>query len=77
MFEYSICNQYDKAIFKKQCQALEAYIDSLIRDELTVDVDGSQMQEYQYKGNLIKVINSYQENEVFVQSEIELEQFFY
>lgn len=76
MYEYSICNVFDEEIFIRQCRALEKAIDPLIKEELLVDVDGSQIQRYRYQEKSIIVYNSTIENEVYVKSEIELESFF-
>ena len=46
------------------------------KKDLLEDVDGSKIQVYYYNNKNIKVINSYYENELFVESEIELEKFF-
>ena len=76
MFEYSICNMADDNIFKKQCAALEKAIHPLEKEKLLTDVDGSNIQRYSYNDKKIVVYNSYVENEVFIKSDIQLEQFF-
>ena len=73
---YAICNQADKAIFEKQCVALEKNIPDLVKGECLEDVDGSETQLYRYKDKEISVHNSYYTDEVYINSEIELEQFF-
>lgn len=76
MFEYSICNQADEEIFIKQCNALEKNITGIIKKDLLTDVDESKIQKYLLNDKEIVVCNSYYTNEVYVKSEIELEQYF-
>ena len=59
MFEYKICNVYDKNIFSKQCTAIKQHIPNIAKDEILSDVDGSQLQIYTLtSGEKIKVRNS-------------------
>ncbi|RDY22874.1 hypothetical protein CHF27_011180 [Romboutsia maritimum] len=76
MYEYSICNQADEEIFKKQCKALEDKIPNLEKCNLLTDVDESKLQKYILNGNEINVYNSYYINEVYIKSQIELTQYF-
>ena len=76
MRTYEICNQADKTIFVKQCVALEKNIPDLVKGERLEDVDGSETQLYRYGNKEISVHNSYYTNEVYINSEVELEQFF-
>lgn len=73
---YEICNQADKDIFEKQCVALEKNIPDLVKGERLEDVDDSETQLYRYRDKEISVHNSYYMNEVYINSEVELEQFF-
>lgn len=77
MFEYWICDQADEVIFQKQCEAIEKNIVPLQKKKMIVDVDNSKIQTYVFKGKEIKVHNDYFMNEVYVKSEIELQQFFH
>lgn len=77
MFEYWICNQADEEIFQKQCEAIERNIVPLEKREMLKDVDDSKIQTYNFQGKDIKVYNDYSMNEVYVKSEIELQQFFH
>ncbi len=76
MYRYMICDTPNEEIFYKQCDALEKNIKEIDKKDLLEDVDGSKIQVYYYNNKNIKVINSYYENELFVESEIELEKFF-
>ncbi|CAI3668985.1 conserved hypothetical protein [Clostridium neonatale] len=76
LYEYNICNQADEEIFLKQCNALENKIPNIKKDKLLIDVDESKIQKYLLDGKEIKVYNSNYINEVFIRSEVELEQYF-
>lgn len=76
LYEYNICNQADEEIFLKQCNALENKIPNVKKDKLLIDVDESKIQKYLLDGKEIKVYNSNYINEVFIKSEVELEQYF-
>ena len=76
MFEYSICNFPDVEIFKKQCAALEKKVPGITKTYVLEDIDGSTSAFYRKDGKKIAVRNSYYIGAVFVESEIELKQFF-
>lgn len=76
MFDYTICNQPDLDIFKRQCQALEKHISGLNKGKLLTDVDGSQIQFYSLDEKSITVHNSYYIGAVYISSEIDLTKFF-
>lgn len=76
MFDYTICNQPDVDIFKRQCQALEKHIPDIKKGRLLTDVDGSQTQLYLLDDTSITVHNSYYIGAVYIESEIDLAQFF-
>lgn len=76
MYNYTICNVFDKDIFERQCNALEKNIPELKKVSLTEDVDGSQMQQYEFQnGKQIKVENNALFG-VLIDSEIPLEKYF-
>ena len=76
MFHYSICNIADESVFQKQCKALEKFVPQIRKEELLHDVDGSLTQLYSADGKLISVHNSKYIESVYVDSEIELNQYF-
>ena len=76
MFEYNICTKANEDIFKKQCRALEKNIPNLKKDVLLVDVDNSKTVIYLLNDKKITIHNSYYIGAVFIESEIDLEQFF-
>ena len=76
MFHYTICTLPDEEIFKKQCYAFEKHIPDIVKEQLLEDVDCSLTQIYILNRKRITVHNSYYIGCVYVDSEIELEQFF-
>ena len=76
MYNYEICNVYDKEIFTKQCGALEKHIPQLKKDNLIEDVDGSQCQIYTFpNGKSLKITNDILFG-IEIDSEIAIEQYF-
>ncbi len=76
MREYMICNQPDDEIFERQCAALLKHIPGLTEEAMLQDVDGSVIKRFNLSGKPIIVKNDYYIGGVFIQSEINLEQFF-
>lgn len=75
-YEYNICTAADKEIFDKQCAALEKHIPGIERFDMLTDVDGSQTQIYELNGKKIIVHNSYYIDAVYIDSEVELTEYF-
>lgn len=76
MYHYTICNIPDEKLFYKQCAALEKNIPCLERGLLLKDVDGSLTQLYKKEGKEISVHNSEYIGALYIDSEVELTQFF-
>ncbi len=76
MFEYNICTNPNEDIYKKQCKALEKNIPNIKKIRELHDVDDTKIMIYEKDGKEIIVKNSYYVGAVFIESEIELEQFF-
>lgn len=75
-YEYNICTAADKEIFDKQYAALEKHIPGIERSDMLTDVDGSQTQIYELNGKKIIVHNSYYIDAVYIDSEVELTEYF-
>lgn len=76
VFEYKICNVYDKNIFSKQCTAIKQHIPNIAKDEILSDVDGSQLQIYTLtSGEKIKARNSIDFG-ISIESDIDIEKYF-
>lgn len=76
MFNYCICNQADEQIFSKQCTALENNIPLIEKLDMLEDVDGSKRQKYRIGDNIVTVFNSVYLDEVYVESDVDLLQYF-
>lgn len=76
MFDYTICPWADRALFKKQCKAIENNIPDLQAEELLEDVDGSLIQTYRHKRGEITVRNSETIGALYVESEFDLLPYF-
>ena len=76
MNRYSICSVCDEEIFEKQCSALEKHIPDLKEVQTHTDVDGSKIKEYILNNKKISVHNSVYLNEVYIQSEVDLDEIF-
>lgn len=76
MFNYTICNEPDAVLFGRQCKALENNISEIVKRDLLHDVDDSLTQIYEKDGARIVVHNSQYIGALFIESEIELTQFF-
>lgn len=76
MFRYAVCNQSDEVIFEKQCKALEKAVPGLVKKRILHDVDDSKTQIYMLDQNRICVHNSTYLDEVYVESDVDLLQFF-
>ena len=75
-YEYNICTVADEEISEKQCVTLEKHIPGIEKSDLLIDVDGSKTQIYTLHNKKITVHNSYYIGAVYVNSEIELTQYF-
>lgn len=76
IFEYTICTNDNVDIFRKQCAALERYIDGLEWERNLTDVDGSQIQTYLRAGCRLSVINDMTLHMVLIRSEFDIDPFF-
>lgn len=75
-YRYGICSVADKEIYKKQCLALEKNIVGLVKQEELIDVDSSKISKYIYNEDTIYVVMDNTCDDVHINSDIELEQFF-
>lgn len=75
-YSYTICTAANKEIFYKQCKALEKNISGIKKDELLQDVDDTLIQKYFLNGKEIVVYNDIDADAVYVESDVELTQYF-
>lgn len=73
MYSYNIAKNADKKAFKNVCNLIETNHKGIEKEQLLVDVDGSQIQIYNSPGGKIKVYNDYEVDAVYVDSEISLD----
>ena len=76
MYSYTICDQYDRDIFKRQCKALERHIPNLKKTTDLEDVDGSQICIYEVNGKKIRIDNDFMVGAVYIDSEVDLLTYF-
>lgn len=78
MKEIRIANYADKAIFERQCLALEKNIPGIRKTNHLTDVDGSEIVSYNLGGKELKVLNSYYLEEVLIRHDdsIDLKSYF-
>ena len=74
MIEYDVYPWYSVEHYKKACKFIEdLFEDDLVKKELLIDVDGSQIQVYNTSKGEIIVINAFDYDWVIVRSEFEIE----
>jgi hypothetical protein len=76
MFDYTICNQTDETLFKKQCTALEKNIPGLVADKLLESPDGTLIQQYKHKKGFVAVKNDTQVDALYIISDFDLLPYF-
>ena len=76
MYQYTICNQPDESLYRRQCKAIEEKVPGIVEAKELANIDGGAVMIYKKDGATIKVKNDVYVGGVFVDSEIELTQFF-
>lgn len=72
MFNYTVAKEADNTAFLSVCEKIEKEIKPLKKEKLLVDVDGSLIQIYYTENKKIKVLNDYEVDAVYVESEADL-----
>lgn len=75
MFSYNIYTQASEKEFNEACKLIEVVMPGIKKNELLEDVDGTQIQIYYYNNKKIKVMNDYEVDAVYIDSEIPLDMF--
>ena len=70
MYSYTISKEADEKQFERACGLVESQIQESTKEELLEDVDGTQIQIYKTNGGKIKVVNDYDVDAVYIDSEI-------
>ena len=77
IYFYTLSN-YDEDFFLKQCERFKNHpiLKGMTMDRhgIVTDVDGSQIAVFYYKGQKIKLINDFEENECVVETPYNLEE---
>lgn len=76
MFEYTIKKAYDTEAFQKQCRLLVKHMPGLVDVRYLMDVDESEVQIYDFGGKRIKIVNDAEIDAVYIESEVNLEEYF-
>ena len=77
VYKYNICNEPDSVVFSRQCRALENHIPNITETECYNDIDGSQTTVYHTaESKTISVHNSNYIGAVYIESDVQLEQYF-
>lgn len=75
-YVYTICDQFAPDLFYKQCAALEKHIPNLEKRDLLEDVDSSTWQTYSAPQGDLVVRNDYVANELYIESDFDIESYF-
>lgn len=73
MFEYNIFSENSSEKFIETCEKISRNLVSAEKMKLLIDVDGSTIQKFLFKGKAIIVYDDYDVCAVFVKSEIPLD----
>lgn len=73
MFSYTVSREASNDKFKRVCEKIEKNIRDIRKEKIIVDVDGTLIQIYYADEKKIKVVNDYEIDAVYVDSEIEIE----
>lgn len=76
MHDYTICNEADSALFRRQCDALKRKIAGLKEKSYLEDVDGTEIQVYTHPLGEVTVKNDCLVGALYVVSDFDLLPFF-
>lgn len=76
MFSYNIEKEASEKKFIESCKKIEKNIPDIQKNDILEDVDGTQIQIYHKNGKKIKVMNDYEVDAVYIDSEINLDKLF-
>ena len=71
-YSYTICRWFDETNFQKQCAYIEKKFSAIKKEQLLEDVDGSAWQLYHHEKGDIEVVNDYQIDCVYIDSDFDL-----
>ena len=76
MYSYTISNSANKDIFECACRSIQTFLKKYKKEKQLQDVDGTTIQIYRRKNRKIKVVNDFEIDAVYVDSEIDLGKIF-
>lgn len=76
MFTYNIAKKADQNAFFNACTLIEANVKGFTKETLLEDVDGTQIQIFRTDEGKIKVVNDYEVDAVYIDSEKDLKEIF-
>ena len=72
MFSYNIHKEADAKAFERACTRIEKGVPGIKKDKILEDVDGTLIQVYHTPDGKIKVVNDYEVDAVYAESDIDL-----
>lgn len=72
MFSYNIAKEANNKAFIKACAAIESKVKGIEKEDLLIDVDGTVIQIYNTPDGRIKVLNDYEVDAVYADSDVDL-----
>ena len=76
MFSYNIEKVADETKFKEASRKIDENVKEKKKNKLLEDVDGTQIQIYYKDNKKIKLVNDYEVDAVYIDSEISLDYIF-
>ena len=55
MYQYTICNQPDESLYRRQCKAIEEKVPGIVEAKELANIDGGAVMIYKKDGATIKV----------------------
>ena len=72
-YSYNINPDTNEKLFVDTCMAIEKGLQGIDKEGLLMDVDGSLIQIYYYKGKKIAVYNDYYVGALYIDSNVKLD----
>lgn len=72
MYSYNIAKKADRLAFENACTAIEKKVPGIKKEDLLTDVDGTQIQIYSLDDGKIKIVNDYEVDAVYADSDVDI-----
>jgi len=73
MFSYNVAKNADQRAFDRICAVIESRLRGIEKLPVLIDVDGTQIQIYNTQNGKIKVVNDYEVDAVYIDSDVRLD----